>query len=202
MISDLASDKLNFIVNINLTESIRTCVHCSLSNNLPKVVVSRGSPDASLMLIGEAPGALEDEFGEPFVGRSGQLLDSLLNSVGISPTHDVFICNVLKCRPPNNRKPTKFEIEQNLPWLEQQIRLVDPSIICLLGATAVDVLLGIKGSLSTHRGHWHDIDGRLVMPLFHPAYLLRNPSKDPGKPFSLTKNDLLKVKDKLSTFRI
>ena len=168
-----------------------------LNNSINKIVVSRGNPFAKLMIIGEAPGAKEEEIGEPFVGRSGKLLDKLLQNAGIDINQDVYFCNVVKCRPPKNRRPTKIEIQENLPWLYQQIKLVNPSVIVLVGATALEAILKIKSRISTLRGEWIDWEGKLVMPVFHPSYLLRNPSKEEGKPMSLTKSDFLKIKEKI-----
>ena len=168
-----------------------------LRNSINKIVVSRGNPFAKLMIIGEAPGAKEEEIGEPFVGRSGKLLDKLLQNAGIDINQDVYFCNVVKCRPPKNRRPTKIEIQENLPWLYQQIKLVNPSVIVLVGATALEAILKIKSPISILRGEWIDWEGKLVMPVFHPSYLLRNPSKEEGKPMSLTKSDFLKIKEKI-----
>ena len=170
---------------------------CDLNNSINKIVVSRGNPFAKLMIIGEAPGAKEEEIGEPFVGRSGKLLDKLLQNAGIDVNQDVYFCNVVKCRPPQNRRPTKIEIQENLPWLYQQIKLVNPSVIVLVGATALEAILKIKSPISILRGEWIDWEGKLVMPVFHPSYLLRNPSKEEGKPMSLTKSDFLKIKEKI-----
>ncbi len=170
---------------------------CDLTNPIHKIVVSRGNPFAKLMIIGEAPGAKEEEIGEPFVGRSGKLLDKLLQNAGINISKDVYFCNVVKCRPPKNRRPTKTEIKENLPWLYQQIKLVDPNIVVLVGATAVDAILKVKTPISILRGNWIDWEGRLVMPVFHPSYLLRNPSKEEGAPMSFTKLDFLKIKEKI-----
>ena len=168
-----------------------------LNNSINKIVVSRGNPFAKLMIIGEAPGAKEEEIGEPFVGRSGKLLDKLLQNAGIDINQDVYFCIVVKCRPPKNRRPTKIEIQENLPWLYQQIKLVNPSVIVLVGATALEAILKIKSRISILRGKWIDWEGKLVMPVFHPSYLLRNPSKEEGKPMSLTKSDFLKIKEKI-----
>ena len=168
-----------------------------LNNSINKIVVSRGNPFAKLMIIGEAPGAKEEEIGEPFVGRSGKLLDKLLQNAGIDINQDVYFCNVVKCRPPKNRRPTKIEIQENFPWLYQQIKLVNPSVIVLVGATALEAILKIKSRISILRGEWIDWEGKLVMPVFHPSYLLRNPSKEEGKPMSLTKSDFLKIKEKI-----
>ena len=175
-------------------EEVLTCNFCDCDRAIPQVVVSRGSPRAKIMIIGEAPGAKEDAIGEPFVGKSGKLLDKLLNLAGIDSKEDVYVCNVIKCRPPQNRRPLKEEIKLSIPWLNQQIKLVDPLVIILVGATALEALLGIRGRISNLRGKWQNLDGRLVMPLFHPAYLLRNPSKEEGQPTSLTLLDLNKVR--------
>ena len=172
-----------------------------LNNSINKIVVSRGNPFAKLMIIGEAPGAKEEEIGEPFVGRSGKLLDKLLQNAGIDINQDVYFCNVVKCRPPKNRRPTKTEIQENLPWLYQQIKLVNPKIILLVGATALEAILKNKSPISILRGKWINWNGRLVMPIFHPAYLLRNQSKEEGTPMSLTKSDFLKIKEKIDTLK-
>ena len=184
-------------MNKNIPPDRHSSKVSNLGKPINKIVVSRGNPLANLMVIGEAPGAKEEELGEPFVGRSGKLLDKLLQNAGFDINLDVYFCNVIKCRPPKNRRPTKIEIEENLPWLYQQIKLVDPYILVLVGATAVEAILRIKDRISSIRGNWIDWDGRLVMPVFHPSYLLRNPSKEEGKPISLTKSDFLKIKEKI-----
>ena len=126
------------------------------------------------MLIGEAPGAQEDELGQPFVGRSGQLLDQLLAAAGLDSNQDAYICNGVKCRPPGNRKPTALELAACRPWLQHQIALVQPQVLVLVGATALQAVLGLKGPISELRGQWQFFEGRACMPIFHPAYLLRN----------------------------
>ena len=184
-------------MTINISSDKNVSKVSDLDNSINKIVVSRGNPFAKLMIIGEAPGAKEEEIGEPFVGRSGKLLDKLLQKAGIDINQDVYFCNVVKCRPPKNRRPTKIEIQENLPWLYQQIKLVNPSVIVLVGATALEAILKIKSPISILRGEWIDWEGKLVMPVFHPSYLLRNPSKEEGKPMSLTKSDFLKIKEKI-----
>ena len=184
-------------MTINISSDKNVSKVSDLDNSINKIVVSRGNPFAKLMIIGEAPGAKEEEIGEPFVGRSGKLLDKLLQNAGIDINQDVYFCNVVKCRPPKNRRPTKIEIQENLPWLYQQIKLVNPSVIVLVGATALEAILKIKSRISILRGKWIDYEGKLVMPVFHPSYLLRNPSKEEGKPMSLTKSDFLKIKEKI-----
>ena len=184
-------------MTINISSDKNVSKVSDLDNSINKIVVSRGNPFAKLMIIGEAPGAKEEEVGEPFFGRSGKLLDKLLQNAGIDINQDVYFCNVVKCRPPKNRRPTKIEIQENLPWLYQQIKLVNPSVIVLVGATALEAILKIKSPISILRGEWIDWEGKLVMPVFHPSYLLRNPSKEEGKPMSLTKSDFLKIKEKI-----
>ena len=180
---------------ISHQKHVEEVCHSSTSKN--QIVVARGNPQAQLMIIGEAPGAKEDEVGKPFVGRSGKLLDKLLQNAGIDINLDVYFCNVVKCRPPKNRRPTKTEIQENLPWLYQQIKLVNPQVIVLVGATALEAILKLKSPISILRGKWIDWEGRLVMPVFHPSYLLRNPSKEEGTPMSFTKSDFSKIKEKI-----
>jgi len=179
------------------------CRRCSLGEGRLNVVVSRGNPQARLMVIGEGPGAQEDEQGQPFVGRSGQLLDRMLESVGIDSNRDAYVCNIVKCRPPENRKPTALEMAACRPWLEQQIALVDPAVILLAGATAVEGLLGIKGGITKLRGQWRrgdggSLEGRWIMPILHPSYLLRNASRERGSPKWLTWHDLQDVQRRLA----
>ena len=150
------------------------------------------------MLIGEAPGADEDNQGLPFVGRSGRLLSELLEQAELDEDKDLYICNVIKCRPPNNRKPTSDEIKQCRPWLEEQIALVNPSLVLLAGATALQAVLGIKSGISKLRGQWHEQEGKAFMPVFHPSYLLRFGSRETGSPRALTLQDLREAKRRLS----
>jgi DNA polymerase len=150
------------------------------------------------MMIGEAPGQTEDETGLPFVGKSGELLEKILASVKLSTEKDVYICNVNKCRPPGNRTPTPEEMEACKPYLLEQIRLVNPAIILLTGATAVKGLLKEKRGITKIRGQWFEWEGKLCMPIFHPAYLLRNPSREKGSPKWLMWQDIQAVKAKLA----
>ena len=173
------------------------CTGCDLALTRERVVISRGAATAPLMLIGEAPGAREDALGQPFVGRSGQLLDRLLLEVGLNPESDLYICNAVKCRPPQNRRPKRAELTACRPWLDRQIDQVNPRVIVLLGATAVESLLGIKGGMTQLRGQWLSWDSRDVMPIFHPSYLLRNPSKASDAPTALTRSDLSAVQQRL-----
>ena len=173
----------------------------NLCKNINKIVVGRGNPRAKIMIIGEAPGAKEEEIGKPFVGRSGKFLDQFIQNVGLDTRQDVYFCNVIKCRPPKNRRPTKSEIQEHLPWLLQQIKLINPEIIVLVGSTASEAILKNKLPISIIRGKWINWEGRLVMPIFHPAYLLRNQSKEDGAPMSVTKSDFLKIKEKIDTLK-
>jgi DNA polymerase len=174
------------------------CCRCALAEGRHQVVVSRGNPRARLMLIGEAPGAQEDALGLPFVGRSGQLLDQLLAQAGLDSNRDLYLCNVVKCRPPQNRKPSPMEMQACRGWLEQQIALVDPPLILLAGASALQGVLGIRGGISRLRGAWQPWQERWLMPIFHPSYLLRYPSVQPGSPRALTLADLQAARQRLA----
>ena len=165
---------------------------------MKRLVIGRGSVFADLLIIGEAPGAKEDLEGKPYVGKSGKLLNELLTKVGIDYEEDVYFCNVIKCRPPNNRKPTTKEINIHKPWLLQQIKLVDPKFILLTGSTAMKAILEVKDPLRNLRGQWIEKDGREIMVIFHPSYLLRFPSKEINKPYHLTLKDLENVSGKLN----
>ena len=179
------------------------CRRCDLAADRQQVVVSRGNPAARLMLIGEGPGAQEDSAGLPFVGRSGQLLDQLLAAAGIDSNRDAYVANVVKCRPPGNRKPKPMELAACRPWLDHQIALVNPAVILLVGATALEGVLGIKGGITSLRGQWHASEieilrGRRLMPVLHPSYLLRFNSKAEGSPRALTAADFQEVRRSFS----
>ena len=163
------------------------------------VVVGKGNESAQVVIIGEGPGEQEDITGLPFVGRAGKMLDTALSSVDIDPLEDCYITNIVKCRPPNNRKPSAVESEACMPWLNEQINLLKPKIIILAGSTAVQSFLGINEPISKIRGQWIEKDNIKYMPIFHPSYLLRNPSKNKGKPKWLTWQDLKKVKKELNS---
>jgi DNA polymerase len=153
------------------------------------------------MIIGEGPGQNEDETGLPFVGKAGQLLEKILESVKLDSEQDVYICNVVKCRPPGNRVPTPDEIAACKPYLLEQIRLIDPKIILLTGATGVKGVTGDKRGITKIRGTWIEWEGRLCMPILHPAYLLRNPSRERGSPKWLMWQDIQVVRAKLDELR-
>jgi uracil-DNA glycosylase family 4 len=152
-----------------------------------------------MFIIGEAPGEKEDITGFPFVGRAGKMLDAVLESVDIDPLNDCYITNIVKCRPPENRRPSSSEIKSCISWLDTQIEYLKPAIVILAGSTAVEGYLGIKEPITKIRGSWVVKNGVKFMPIFHPAYLLRNPSKEKGKPKWLTWQDLKKVKKELDS---
>ena len=187
-------NKLNFQ---NLEKNCLSCVRCSLSTSRTNVVFGRGNPKAKLFIIGEGPGQQEDEQGMAFVGRAGKMLDSVFSSVGIDTNKDCYISNIVKCRPPNNRKPLANEVSECIPWLTQQIKLIKPKVIVLAGSTAVQSYLNIDEPISKLRGTWIIKENIKFMPIFHPSYLLRNPSKEKGKPKWLTLEDLKKVKKEI-----
>lgn len=178
-----------------------TCHRCELGNYRTNAVIGRGNLQADIMIIGEAPGQTEDETGLPFVGKAGQLLEKILASVQLDTEKDVFICNINKCRPPGNRKPTPQEMAACKPYLLEQIRLVNPKIFLLMGATAVEGLLSEKRGITKIRGQWTEWEGRACMPVFHPAYLLRNQSKEQGSPKWLMWQDIQEVRRKLDELR-
>ena len=184
-----------------LTEHCQQCQRCELCQSRTNVVVGRGNPQADIMVIGEGPGQNEDEQGLPFVGRSGQLLEKILASVNINTDHDVFIANIVKCRPPGNRTPIPAEIKSCKPYLLEQIRLVNPQIILFTGATSFKALTGEKKGITKVRGQWLEWEGRMCMAIFHPAYLLRNPSREKGKPKWLMWQDIQEVRRKLDEVR-
>src|SRR5918996_941930 len=151
------------------------CTRCKLHGGRTHLVFGVGNPDADLMFVGEGPGADEDVQGIPFVGRAGQLLTQIIKAMGYE-RDDVYIANVVKCRPPENRNPEPDEIEQCEPFLMRQIDTIRPKIIVALGKFAVQALLQSKVPITKLRGQWHSYHGIKLMPTFHPAYLLRNPA--------------------------
>ena len=187
----------NYLDIKEIHSACRKCDRCDLSNTRNNVVVAKGNPQAKIFIIGEAPGEKEDITGFPFVGRAGKMLNTVLHSVDIDPLEDCYITNIVKCRPPENRRPAKIEVETCLSWLDNQIKFLKPSIVILAGSTAVEGYLGIKDPITKIRGSWIVKDGIKFMPIFHPAYLLRNPSKEKGKPKWLTWQDLKIVKKEL-----
>lgn len=161
---------------VELSESLRDCQRCGLHAQRTQTVFARGNPQAELCFVGEGPGADEDAQGEPFVGRAGQLLDRMIAAIGFE-RDEVYICNIVKCRPPGNRKPQPEEMTACQPFLNEQLALVGPKVIVALGATAAEGLLGrLPGGITRTRGQWRLYNRTIpVMPTFHPAYVLRNP---------------------------
>lgn len=163
---------------MNLKDA-KTCTKCGLCETRNQAVLYRGSPSAKIMIIGEAPGAEEDNLGYPFVGKSGKLLDNIFKSQGISTVDNCYICNVVKCRPPGNRAPTQGEIAACKPYLDLQISLVNPKIIVLVGGTAAHAILGPCRGITKIRGQWYtDPYKRHYIPILHPSYLLRQAPKN------------------------
>jgi uracil-DNA glycosylase family 4 len=161
-------------------ESIRAdigdCQRCKLAPTRTHIVFGSGNPNAELVFVGEAPGADEDEQGLPFVGAAGQYLTKIIESIGVK-REDTYICNILKCRPPNNRNPEPDEVAQCSPFLKRQLEAIKPKIVCCLGKFAAQTMLQSADSITRLRGRFHDIDGMRVIATFHPAYLLRSPEK-------------------------
>ncbi|MBR0464588.1 MAG: uracil-DNA glycosylase [Clostridia bacterium] len=176
----------------SLMEDIEACRRCGLRDGCSRVVPGEGRPDADLMFIGEGPGADEDRLGRPFVGRAGALLTKMIEAMGLT-REDVYICNVVKCRPPHNRQPQPEEIAACLPFLRAQTALVRPRLIVLLGATAGRAVLGPDFRVTRDRGAFVERRGVYIMPTYHPAALLRDESlKRP------TWEDLKQVRDRLA----
>ncbi len=159
-----------------LERFVAGCPRCKLAATRTQIVFGQGNPEADLMFVGEAPGRDEDEQGLAFVGRAGQLLTKIIEAMGRT-REDVYIANVLKCRPPGNRNPERDEVESCRPFLHEQIRLVSPRVIVTLGSFAAQALLETDLAISRLRGQWQTARGVRVMPTFHPAFLLRSPDR-------------------------
>ena len=172
----------------SLEHDVIACTRCPLYRTRTHHVFGEGNPDARLLFVGEAPGREEDLQGRPFVGAAGQLLTKMIEAIGLS-REEVYICNVLKDRPPGNRTPEPSEIEACLPFLEQQVAIIHPHVMCALGAIPSKALLGPHVAITKIRGHVCDYRGIPLIPTFHPAYLLRNPAAK-----RLVWQDLKKVK--------
>jgi DNA polymerase len=164
------------------------------------IVISRGNPQAKLMIVGEAPGPEENVKGKPFVGRAGQLLDQILQAANFDSEKDVFITNSVFRLPPGEdgkafRKPTEEEIKYYRPYVLEIIRLINPTIMLLTGNVASQSILN-KTGITSLRGQWFQVQGRWVMPIYHPSYLLRNPSREPGSPKAQMWDDIREVRKK------
>ncbi len=160
----------------SVREEIGDCQRCKLSATRKNIVFGDGNAEADLFFVGEGPGQDEDIQGKPFVGKSGQLLTKMITAMGLS-REKVYIANIIKCRPPKNRNPEAEEIAACSPFLAQQIAAISPKIICALGTFAAQTLLKTDTKISALRGRFHDLNGIKVLPTFHPAYLLHNPSQ-------------------------
>jgi uracil-DNA glycosylase len=160
----------------NIQTDIGDCRRCKLAEHRSRIVFGEGNPESRLMFVGEAPGFDEDQQGQPFVGKAGQLLTRIIQAINLS-REQVYICNVIKCRPPGNRNPEPDEISACSPFLQRQIDVIQPEFICALGTFAAQTLLGTTLPISRLRGKFHNYNEIQLLPTFHPSYLLRNPEK-------------------------
>jgi DNA polymerase len=157
-----------------LEEQVKGCTRCELAKTRTNTVFARGNPKAKLVFVGEAPGADEDAQGLPFVGKAGQLLDKMIAAMGLDGEKDVYVCNIIKCRPPGNRRPTTEETNTCIPYLHDQLANVSPKVVVAMGNTSVQTLLDTKLGITRLRGQWKLYRGKtLLMPTYHPSYLLR-----------------------------
>ena len=161
----------------DILAEVRTCRRCALCSGRSNVVFGVGNPRARLLFVGEGPGVEEDRQGEPFVGAAGKRLTRWINRIGFA-REDVYIANIVKCRPPDNRTPLPEEAAACLPYLRRQIRAIRPEVICTLGGVALNFLLGNNERITRARGRWRDLDGIPLLPTYHPAYILRNATKE------------------------
>lgn len=198
--SDLFSTPKQFSSLEDVLSALKGMKDDPLAKAGTNVVISRGNPKAKLLLVGEAPGPQENIQGKPFVGPAGQLLDKILLAGNFDPEKDVYITNSVFRMPPGDdgksfRKPSDLEIEYYRPFVFEIIRLIDPSVILLTGNVACQSILN-KTGITTLRGKWMQVDGRWLMPIFHPSYLLRNQSREIGSPKSLMWNDIREIRRK------
>ncbi|HEX9385212.1 MAG TPA: uracil-DNA glycosylase [Anaerolineales bacterium] len=198
---DMFSQKANGFASLEeVIDALMRMRDDPLADAGTNVVVSRGNPNAKLLIIGEAPGPEENIKGKPFVGRAGQMLDKVLQSANFDPEKDVYITNSVFRMPPGTdekpfRKPTDQEIDYYRPYVFEIIRLIDPRVILLTGNVACQSVLR-KTGITSLRGKWTEMDGRWIMPIFHPSYLLRNPTREPGSPKALMWEDIREVRKK------
>ena len=170
-------------------EACRACTLCQTRHN---VVFGVGNPQAEVLFVGEGPGENEDLQGEPFVGRGGKLLDTMLNAVGLSRHRNIYIANMVKCRPPQNRDPLPEEQQACARWLQQQIRMISPKIVVCLGRIAACHFISDDFKVTKQHGQFYEKDGILYMGMFHPAAILRNPNQKP-----IAFEDFIKLRDKI-----
>jgi DNA polymerase len=191
-----------------LFKTCRECTRCGLAQTRIQVVVGTGPAPCDVMVIGEGPGQQEDEQGKPFVGKAGQLLTKIFESVGIARENEVYITNIVKCRPPENRVPHPTEVEACRPYLIRQIQVVKPKILLLLGSPSLKAVLDEGLTITKARGQWYQVSvdymesPLYVMPLFHPSFLLRNQSKEKGSPKWQTWQDIREVKSAMEFYRM
>jgi DNA polymerase len=176
-----------------LKQQCMTCRDCALCETRHNVVFGVGNPQAEVLFIGEGPGENEDLKGEPFVGRAGKLLDTMLEAVGLSRKHNIYIANMVKCRPPQNRDPLPEEQEACAHWLAEQVRLISPKIVVCLGRIAAFHFISPDFKVTKQHGEFFEKDGILYMGMFHPAAILRNPNQKP-----VAFEDFVKLRDKLT----
>jgi len=199
-IANALHSPMNQVPNLDELEKIvSNCTRCQLASGRTKTVFGDGNPASGIVLIGEGPGQNEDETGLPFVGKAGQLLTKILASVGIDRKSDIYICNTVKCRPPQNRAPEPEEMAACRPYLDGQIAAIQPKLILLAGASAVKAVLQSKVGITKIRGQWlpSPYGDAIAMPIFHPSYLLRYASKEPGTPKWLMWQDMKAIKAKM-----
>ncbi|MCL2103142.1 MAG: uracil-DNA glycosylase [Syntrophorhabdaceae bacterium] len=161
----------------DIRQGLAKCGNCALRETRKTIVFGTGNPDAQLMFIGEGPGAEEDKKGEPFVGAAGKRLDLWIKFIGLK-REDVYIANIVKCRPPGNRPPNLEEARLCMPYLVRQIKAVRPQLICTLGLSALNYMLGLDERMTKVRGIWHEWNGIPLLPTYHPAFILRKPPKE------------------------
>jgi len=178
-----------------IRQDLGDCHRCKLASGRRTIVFGEGNPRADVVFIGEGPGADEDEQGRPFVGRAGQLLNRMIQAVGMK-REDVYICNVVKCRPPGNRTPEKDEVETCSPFLFRQVEAIHPRLVCCLGAPAMQTVLGLKEGVMKIRGRFFDYGSAKAVVTVHPAYVLRNPREE-----KILREDFEKIRDFLQTPR-
>lgn len=178
-----------------ILEDLGDCQRCRLAKGRKTIVFGQGDPHAELVFVGEGPGADEDEQGLPFVGRAGQLLNRMIQFIGMK-REEVYICNIVKCRPPGNRTPERDEIETCSPFLLRQIEAIRPRLVCCLGAPAVRTLLGVKEGITKIRGRFYDFGGTKALATVHPAYILRNPREE-----KILREDFEKIREFLVSAR-
>lgn len=181
-------------------ESVRHCRRCGLCEGRRNVVPGEGNLNSPIMFVGEGPGEQEDNTGRPFVGKSGELLTRILASAGFK-REEVYIANIVKCRPPKNRDPAIEEVVSCQCWLEAQLALIEPRIIVALGNTPLKWFLHVSGGITKMRGRWFTWRGADLMPMFHPSYLLHNDSRKKGDPKDLTWNDIKQVYARYESLR-